>query len=103
MRHSSLNCKVKKTPDGKSNAPKGSGKNFQEGGSSGKGSKRSGKGRRGKMFAVLDDGNLHGGIRMPPAVMKQLLMHHRMVQMMRLLLCLAPESFGSGRWHAMFV
>ena len=46
---------VKRTPDGKSNAPKGNGKNSQKGGSSGKGSKRSGKGKKGKMFAVLDD------------------------------------------------
>ena len=50
-----MNCKVKRTPDGKSNAPKGSGKNFQKGGSSGKGSKGSGKGKKGKKFAVLDD------------------------------------------------
>ncbi len=53
--HASLNCKVKKTPDGKSNAPKGSGKNSQKGGSFGKGSKGCGKGKKGKMFAVLDD------------------------------------------------
>ena len=53
--HASLNCKVKRTPDGKSNAPKENGKNSQKGGSSGKGSKGSGKGKKGKMFAVLDD------------------------------------------------
>ena len=30
--HASLNCKVKRTPDSKSNAPKGNGKNSQKGG-----------------------------------------------------------------------
>ena len=52
--HASLNCKFKKTPDGKFNASKGSGKSPQKGGSSGKGSKGSGKGKKGKVFAVLD-------------------------------------------------
>ncbi len=57
--HASLNCKVKKAPDGKSNTSKGSGKSPQKGGSSGKGSNGSGKGKKGKMFAVLrDDGTL---------------------------------------------
>ena len=64
--HASLNCKVKRTPDGKSNAPKGSGKNSQKGGSSGKGTKGSGKGLRFWMMRGL------GGIQMPPVAMKQL-------------------------------
>ena len=58
--HASLNCRVKKSPDGKPFDPsKGSGKSPQKGqkggSSSGKGSKGSSKGKKGKMFAVLDE------------------------------------------------
>ena len=58
--HASLNCRVKKSPDGKPFPSKGVGKSPQKGqkgggNSSGKGSKGSSKGKKGKMFAVLDE------------------------------------------------
>ena len=87
--HASLNCRVKKSPDGKPFPSKGSGKSPQKGqkggsGSSGKGSKGSSKGKKGKMFAVLDE--VVGGTR-SVLLKKRVLMHHRMVQRMRTLVC----------------
>ena len=56
--HASLNCRVKKSPNGKLFPSKGvekSPQKGQKGSSSGKESKKSSKGKKGKMFAVLDE------------------------------------------------
>ena len=88
--HASLNCRVKKSPDGKPFPSKGSGKSPQKGqkggSSSGKGSKGSSKGKKGKMFAVLDEDGSWWYTECA-AEEKRVLMHHKVVQRMRTLVC----------------